>query len=67
VCEQCHSPTEKAFVSAHLGIDARKVACASCHDPHSSKDPKMFKKVGHPPFVARQCDGCHTVSSSEAK
>ena len=61
VCEQCHAAGETDFKEAHLGIDAKRMACASCHDPHSSKDQMMFKQVTHPPFVARQCDSCHAL------
>ena len=41
------------------------MTCTSCHDPHASKEPKLFKKVGHLPFVARQCDGCHVVPAQD--
>jgi hypothetical protein len=37
------------------------MSCISCHDPHSSKDPKFFKEVGHAPFTARNCDSCHAA------
>ena len=62
LCTGCHASPDKAFTTAHLGIDPARMACASCHDPHASKDKKLFKKVAHPPFTARQCDACHTVS-----
>jgi hypothetical protein len=36
--------------------------CRSCHDPHSSTDPKFFKSHIHPPFAGRSCDECHIVT-----
>jgi predicted CXXCH cytochrome family protein len=59
ICSECHDVKEKAFSSAHLGIDPKNIQCVSCHDPHASKDPKFFKKAVHPPFAARECDTCH--------
>jgi predicted CXXCH cytochrome family protein len=61
ICEQCHDVKDKAFAASHIGIEAKSIACASCHDPHSSKDPKFFKPVVHPPFAGRQCDACHVT------
>jgi predicted CXXCH cytochrome family protein len=62
LCGQCHETKDKAFTSAHIGIDPKAVRCMTCHDPHASKDPKFFKASVHPPFAARECDTCHTVS-----
>ena len=47
------------FSKAHLGVDPGSIDCVSCHSPHSSKDPAMFRRTVHPPFAARQCDACH--------
>jgi predicted CXXCH cytochrome family protein len=63
LCGQCHDASDKGFSTAHLGIDAKAVHCVSCHDPHASKDAKLFKATQHPPFAARQCDACHLVGA----
>jgi hypothetical protein len=36
--------------------------CVSCHAPHSSKEPKLFKTTVHPPFAGGSCDECHVVA-----
>jgi hypothetical protein len=36
--------------------------CVSCHDPHASKDPKLFRAEAHAPFAARACEECHVVA-----
>ena len=56
----------KLFDDPALSASGR-MACASCHDPHASKDPKLFKPVGHAPFMARQCEACHTAGGNEGK
>jgi hypothetical protein len=40
--------------------------CVACHEPHASKDPKLFREQQHPPFAARSCEECHTVGSQGA-
>ena len=57
--------TDKGFTTAHLGIDPKVVRCVSCHDPHASKDAKLFKANQHAPFAARQCDACHLVGTKQ--
>jgi predicted CXXCH cytochrome family protein len=63
MCAQCHDVADKAFVAGHLGIDPKRIECTSCHTPHASKDPKLFKKVVHAPFAGRSCDACHTAGA----
>jgi predicted CXXCH cytochrome family protein len=65
LCAQCHDAKEKGFVTAHLGIDAGAMACVSCHDPHASKDPKLFRARVHKPFAARECASCHVVETKK--
>jgi predicted CXXCH cytochrome family protein len=61
LCAGCHDVKEAAFSTAHLGIDASVMNCVRCHDPHGSKDPKLFKPELHAPFAARSCEECHVV------
>jgi hypothetical protein len=37
--------------------------CVSCHEPHASKDPKLFKPQVHAPFESGACEECHVVPS----
>jgi predicted CXXCH cytochrome family protein len=59
LCGECHDLKGAPFTKAHLGISPTAMSCTSCHDPHTSKDPKFFKENVHPPFAARSCDECH--------
>jgi predicted CXXCH cytochrome family protein len=61
LCSSCHDVADAAFSKAHLGIRAEVMNCVSCHDPHASKDPKLFKDEVHAPFAARSCEECHVV------
>jgi predicted CXXCH cytochrome family protein len=61
LCGNCHDFAQPSFVKAHIGIDAKLMDCRVCHNPHTSKDPKFFKEVMHPPFAARSCETCHIV------
>jgi predicted CXXCH cytochrome family protein len=67
VCAQCHDTKDAKFASSHLGMDAKDVNCVSCHDPHASKDPKLFKSTVHAPFAARECAECHVVPAKKGK
>jgi len=42
-------------------MDPARLACVGCHTPHTAKTDKLFKKNVHPPFAAKQCDGCHVT------
>jgi DmsE family decaheme c-type cytochrome len=56
VCYSCHK-TERAQshkVSTHP-LDAGKLACSSCHNPHGSAGPKLMKKN----TVNETCHTCH--------
>jgi predicted CXXCH cytochrome family protein len=64
VCADCHDLTEAAFSTAHLGIDPEIMNCVRCHDPHASKDPRLFRATLHAPFVAGSCEECHAVSGN---
>jgi predicted CXXCH cytochrome family protein len=59
LCMQCHDAERPGFAKAHLNIKAGSMDCMSCHEPHVSKDPKLFKTAVHPPFDSRSCDDCH--------
>jgi predicted CXXCH cytochrome family protein len=61
LCGNCHDFARTSFVKSHLGIDPKQTDCRHCHNPHTSKDPKFFKDVMHPPFAARTCETCHIV------
>ena len=62
ICAQCHDVADAAFKTAHLGIDPGVMNCVTCHDPHASKDPKLFRATVHAPFAGRSCDECHIVT-----
>src|SRR3569832_965661 len=56
VCANCHKKqrAETHRISAHP-IDAGKVACSDCHNPHGSIGPKLLKKAS----VNETCFNCH--------
>lgn len=56
VCFNCHKKqrAETHRVSTHP-IDAGKVACSDCHNPHGSTGPKLLKKAS----VNETCFNCH--------
>ena len=61
LCAECHELADESFTRLHAGVDAAVMNCVTCHNPHTSKDPKYFKSVVHAPFAARSCDACHVV------
>lgn len=56
VCFTCHKEqrAESHKISAHP-IDAGKVVCSDCHNPHGSTGPKLLKKN----TVTETCYTCH--------
>ncbi len=56
VCFTCHKEqrADTHKVSTHP-IDAGKVVCSDCHNPHGSAGPKMLKKA----TVTETCFTCH--------
>ena len=56
VCFTCHKEqrADTHKISTHP-IDAAKVICSDCHNPHGSAGPKMLKKV----TVTETCYTCH--------
>jgi DmsE family decaheme c-type cytochrome len=56
VCFTCHQEqrADSLKVSAHP-IDAGKVICSDCHNPHGSAGPKLVKKN----TVLETCFSCH--------
>jgi len=56
VCFTCHKEqrAESHKISTHP-IDAGKVVCSDCHNPHGSAGPKMLKKN----TVTETCYTCH--------
>jgi DmsE family decaheme c-type cytochrome len=56
VCFTCHQDqrADSHLVSAHP-IDAGKVICSDCHNPHGSAGPKLLKKN----TVTETCYTCH--------
>jgi len=62
LCGECHDLEGSSFGAAHIGIDAGVMNCESCHDPHVSKDPMLFKANMHAPFVDRSCSDCHLAA-----
>jgi len=64
LCAGCHDAKAATFQKAHVAIDPARINCVSCHTPHTSKSAKLFKKNEHPPFAARQCDGCHVTGKN---
>jgi predicted CXXCH cytochrome family protein len=61
LCGDCHDFEDADFSIAHIGIDPGVMNCVSCHTPHSSTDPRMFKGEAHAPFAAGSCEECHIV------
>jgi DmsE family decaheme c-type cytochrome len=56
VCYSCHT-SERALshkVSTHP-LEAGKLACSSCHNPHGSAGPKLLVKA----TVTETCHSCH--------
>jgi DmsE family decaheme c-type cytochrome len=56
VCFTCHQDqrADTHKISTHP-IDAGKVVCSDCHNPHGSTGPKMLKKA----TVTETCYTCH--------
>lgn len=56
VCYSCHKEqrADSHKMSTHP-LDAKKVACSDCHNPHGSAAPKMMKKN----TVTETCFQCH--------
>jgi DmsE family decaheme c-type cytochrome len=56
VCYTCHKKqrAETHRISTHP-IDAGKVACSDCHNPHGSAGPKLVKKN----TINETCFNCH--------
>jgi CO dehydrogenase/acetyl-CoA synthase gamma subunit (corrinoid Fe-S protein) len=65
LCGECHDLKGADFAKAHIDIKASLMDCRDCHDPHASKDPKLFKEVIHPPFAARSCEDCHITGEKK--
>ncbi|MEW5800834.1 MAG: cytochrome c3 family protein [bacterium] len=59
MCLECHKQDEKLFLRAHGNIRPDKNHCLDCHDPHSSKEGGLFRRVVHEPFQSKKCDICH--------
>jgi DmsE family decaheme c-type cytochrome len=56
VCFRCHAEqrADSLKISAHP-LDAGKVICSDCHNPHGSAGPKLMKKNS----VTETCTTCH--------
>jgi DmsE family decaheme c-type cytochrome len=56
VCFTCHQDqrADTLKISTHP-IDAAKVVCSDCHNPHGSGGPRLLKKN----TVTETCSGCH--------
>ncbi|MDE1947279.1 MAG: DmsE family decaheme c-type cytochrome [Burkholderiales bacterium] len=56
VCFACHKEqrAQTHLVSTHP-LDAGKMACSDCHNPHGSAGPKLLKKNS----VVETCTTCH--------
>jgi DmsE family decaheme c-type cytochrome len=56
VCFTCHKEqrADSFKVSTHP-IDAKKVVCSDCHNPHGATGPKLLKKA----TVTETCFTCH--------
>jgi predicted CXXCH cytochrome family protein len=59
VCASCHA-LDKTLTDKHDGYDLASANCVDCHNPHSSKKPKLLREHSHPPFEEKSCDNCHS-------
>ena len=64
LCGDCHDLKDADFSRVHLDIDPALMNCVSCHTPHSSTDPRLFKGEAHAPFAAGSCEECHLVKTA---
>jgi DmsE family decaheme c-type cytochrome len=56
VCFTCHKEQRAdSFKNSTHPIDAGKVVCSDCHNPHGAVGPKLLKKV----TVTETCFTCH--------
>lgn len=61
LCVDCHDIKDKAIAEAHQNQPLDKADCISCHNPHSSKSPKLMQAYLHAPFEGGKssCETCH--------
>ncbi len=59
VCGTCHE-LNKELSDKHSGYSLADANCGDCHNPHSSKKPKLLRENDHPPFADKTCDACHS-------
>ena len=56
VCFQCHKQRRAQMQrSAHMPMREGKIACASCHNPHGSPNPKLLQASS----ANETCASCH--------
>ena len=59
LCASCHDLKDAALLKTHQGQPIAGSNCTNCHDPHTSKSPKLLQKYVHPVFDAQSCPTCH--------
>ncbi len=59
LCLECHDAKDAALVKTHSGYDIDGSSCLGCHDPHYGDRKGLIRRVGHSPFVNRDCGSCH--------
>jgi predicted CXXCH cytochrome family protein len=62
LCVECHDVADGKLNAAHKGQPFAAEDCTSCHDPHSSKAPKLMQTYLHSPFGDGSCDACHDAA-----
>jgi len=58
LCADCHQIDEELNQS-HGGYSLANADCLTCHNPHTSDQPKLIRATAHPPYEDGDCDICH--------
>ncbi len=61
LCLDCHDAKDAAIVKSHSGFAIEGSACLGCHDPHFGDKKDLVRRVGHAPFINRDCTSCHVA------
>jgi predicted CXXCH cytochrome family protein len=62
-CDTCHDVS--ALSKTHGDLPLKAAACATCHNPHGSKDKGMLRDRHHAPLAPGSCADCHAPSTGD--